>query len=377
MAGLFADVDPTRDPAVELWEKGMDVYLSTPLYGAPSFEDIAQNSTLARLMKESEEWEGRKTARSVDEIRECEANGTYFRLPKKVKERIGEYFAEGATSPPYPYGFSLKGELLIACSGVDVNRSGVVDMLDRGANASYQNQQGETALHHAALYGNVEVVKLLLEAGADVNVPNFCNYTAMDYNYWSAYGLNLSAQVNFPAPCASKEKREQIKKLMVGAGGHSGKGIGWRKLEEMQQNGMLDRWDEVVKRMPFDLLQWYVDIGIVPYHQVSHRYPSSIHSGVSPWVGVAQRMGINVTATPAFTEVDIDYPSDFIPDDDENGAGGGVVDTVEELARRMKEAKQVAVMFARTVFCATLGPKPHTLNPAPLLHPTPCTSPTP
>ena len=38
-------------------------------------------------------------------------------------------------------------------------------------------QIGETALHHAAWEGEVETVKLLLEAGADPNIRERVSYT--------------------------------------------------------------------------------------------------------------------------------------------------------------------------------------------------------
>jgi ankyrin repeat protein len=43
-----------------------------------------------------------------------------------------------------------------------------------------QNKHGETALHKASWHGNAEVVKLLLEKGANVNAKNtLTGYTAL------------------------------------------------------------------------------------------------------------------------------------------------------------------------------------------------------
>ena len=44
-------------------------------------------------------------------------------------------------------------------------------------------------------------------------------------------------------------------------------------------------------------------MGLIEYHQVSHRFPSALHDGVSPWVEVAQDLGIDVPQRDLFTDL--------------------------------------------------------------------------
>ena len=56
-------------------------------------------------------------------------------------------------------------------------------------NVSYQDIFGQTAVHMAALHGNVDMLELLLLHGADVRVHNYFNYSALDYCLWSGPAL--------------------------------------------------------------------------------------------------------------------------------------------------------------------------------------------
>ncbi len=54
-------------------------------------------------------------------------------------------------------------------------------LLDRGANVNIQDESGNTALHCAASAGKKDIVKYLLEQGADVTVVNAREQKAIDY----------------------------------------------------------------------------------------------------------------------------------------------------------------------------------------------------
>src|SRR5689334_10654587 len=61
-------------------------------------------------------------------------------------------------------------------------RNNNLDVLKRNLNTTSLNsrdRRGATALMHAAAYGSIEAMKLLLEAGAGVNAPNDFNATAL------------------------------------------------------------------------------------------------------------------------------------------------------------------------------------------------------
>jgi len=54
-------------------------------------------------------------------------------------------------------------------------------LLDNGANVNMQNKYGYTALMYAVDREDYNTVKLLLDNGADVNMQNKYGYTALDY----------------------------------------------------------------------------------------------------------------------------------------------------------------------------------------------------
>lgn len=56
----------------------------------------------------------------------------------------------------------------------------ISDLIVLGANLDWQDEEsyGITVLHVATLRNNMEVVKMLVEAGADVNIQNDHGYTA-------------------------------------------------------------------------------------------------------------------------------------------------------------------------------------------------------
>jgi ankyrin repeat protein len=55
------------------------------------------------------------------------------------------------------------------------NAKGVKRMLSMGADVNFTDSKGSTPLHHAVLSGSNEVVQLLLENGANVNVAEYIN----------------------------------------------------------------------------------------------------------------------------------------------------------------------------------------------------------
>ena len=59
---------------------------------------------------------------------------------------------------------------------IEVTSTGDVDTLEQllqgGADVRFQTEQGTTALHQAAFIGSLAMVRLLYEAGADVNAKN-------------------------------------------------------------------------------------------------------------------------------------------------------------------------------------------------------------
>ena len=53
-------------------------------------------------------------------------------------------------------------------------------LLEAGANPNLAREEGDTALHHAVLYGAVDCVKLLIAAGADIEAREISDSTPLD-----------------------------------------------------------------------------------------------------------------------------------------------------------------------------------------------------
>mmetsp|Transcript_7861 Transcript_7861/g.19095 ORF Transcript_7861/g.19095 Transcript_7861/m.19095 type:complete len:439 (+) Transcript_7861:55-1371(+) len=79
-------------------------------------------------------------------------------------------------------------------------------LIDGGVDASYANGVGQTALHVACLWGNIDVAKVLVKAGAQVNAIN---------NFSGAAPLHCAATEN---ERGNKEGRNECIKLLVEAG---------------------------------------------------------------------------------------------------------------------------------------------------------------
>ena len=56
-------------------------------------------------------------------------------------------------------------------------------LLNLGASVKHVDRDGNSCLHHAAAYGHIPIVRLLLHRGADAFTKNNSGYTASDYAY--------------------------------------------------------------------------------------------------------------------------------------------------------------------------------------------------
>merc|ERR1712215_364657 len=64
--------------------------------------------------------------------------------------------------------------------------SKVREALEEGADVnSRANSKGSTSLHLASAEGHVEVVKILLEGGADSNLADRCGWSSLDKAVWA------------------------------------------------------------------------------------------------------------------------------------------------------------------------------------------------
>jgi len=83
----------------------------------------------------------------------------------------------------------------------------VMELLDRGADVNYVNQDGMTALIKAIEYGDVETARVLIDHGADVN------YSGKIGSALSAVGRMINAN-----PFLNIGKTGEVKELLRSSG---------------------------------------------------------------------------------------------------------------------------------------------------------------
>jgi hypothetical protein len=72
------------------------------------------------------------------------------------------------------------GQTTLMKAAWDNNLEIVKLLLERGANVNLQRSSGETALMDAVVKNNIEIIKLLIEHGADINIKDIENQKAID-----------------------------------------------------------------------------------------------------------------------------------------------------------------------------------------------------
>jgi ankyrin repeat protein len=127
----------------------------------------------------------------------------------------------------------------------------VSDLIVLGANLDWQagDNNGETALHFATLYGNVEISRMLIDAGADLDIQDkWCSKTPLhEAASWGRLEIvrmliDAGAKVNLqdkwdhtPLHLAANNGSVEIAKMLIDAGA-----------DETILNDEGLRWDEVI-----------------------------------------------------------------------------------------------------------------------------------
>ena len=98
----------------------------------------------------------------------------------------------------------------------------------KAASVHYKNGWGDTPLHIVSNWGDCEAIKILIEAGADINAPGETGFTplhcATEQNHTEAVALLLSlgaevvqdANGHTPAELADLLEHEEIIKILSG-----------------------------------------------------------------------------------------------------------------------------------------------------------------
>ena len=112
---------------------------------------------------------------------------------------------------PLVQSTNLNQQLVTAAEEGDV--AAAADLLAKGVDVDGDNGYGITPIHAAADWANLELVKLLLEHGADPNTK----LVARAKSPWGKTPLKIAANPN--GPVRSREARAEIIKLLVEKGG--------------------------------------------------------------------------------------------------------------------------------------------------------------
>jgi ankyrin repeat protein len=78
-------------------------------------------------------------------------------------------------------------EAALLAAAVKGDTDTVKAVLDKGTRVDARDQDGGTALGHAAWFGHLDTVKLLVERGADVNVKKRDGATPLQLASWSSH----------------------------------------------------------------------------------------------------------------------------------------------------------------------------------------------
>ena len=119
--------------------------------------------------------------------------------------------------------FTEKG-LVLSAKGNNIE--GVKALLEMGANPNYQDEYNWTALMYAAINGNIDMVKLLLNSGALIYIENIEGQNVLDIlreqiildENWPVYHDSLD-ELNFPLDLSNlimeyvKVSRETLSKI--------------------------------------------------------------------------------------------------------------------------------------------------------------------
>ena len=101
--------------------------------------------------------------------------------------------------------------------------------IDKGADIETKNNDGLTALMSASRYGNLEIVKLLVESGADINnAKDNIGNTALTYAsyfgrlevviYLVENGADVNAKDEYGETALDKASTKEVKELLRKAG---------------------------------------------------------------------------------------------------------------------------------------------------------------
>ena len=70
-------------------------------------------------------------------------------------------------------------ELIEAVENNNIDK--LKEFINNKVDINYQTEKGDTALILASYYGNIEIVKLLIKAGANKDITDRWGFTAIDY----------------------------------------------------------------------------------------------------------------------------------------------------------------------------------------------------
>jgi len=102
--------------------------------------------------------------------------------PTTTTTSSSTFFSPTSYSSTSTHNYDLKGDLNEQARDAVKNGdiSGLKQLLNAGANASYIDHTGNTLVHLAAMFNRLDIVLLLVKAGANIHAKNKTSETAID-----------------------------------------------------------------------------------------------------------------------------------------------------------------------------------------------------
>lgn len=176
---IAIDADPPQ-PRPDLLEEALGnlALNESPVVALESFKDAVETITIDKTDT---------MFRNLRKVFAGDETSTLKRIEHVLSQMIHfgdqdyvrEYLDSSSESRIFLHGVDNDGESALSYAACERSPAIVKLLLDRGANANFQNKDGRTPLMQAALWGRYESVRHLLRYGADKNLQDSDGFKAI------------------------------------------------------------------------------------------------------------------------------------------------------------------------------------------------------